>query len=65
MGKHCNSCKKPAAASPCAECSEKHKDKSGKRELFVSHNGGYGYRLIAGFNLMRYIEDEWAERKDY
>jgi len=36
----------------------------GKRELYVSHNGSYGYRLIAGFNLMRYIDDEWAERKE-
>ena len=59
MEKHCQRCKKPSVESLCAQCSENSKQRKGLREIYVSHKGAYGYRLIAGFNLMGYIDDEW------
>ena len=63
MDKHCHRCKKLSAETVCAQCSERGMGHKEKREIYVGHNGSYGYRLIAGFNLMRYIEDEWADRE--
>lgn len=63
MDKHCHRCKKLSGEAICAQCSKGGMGQD-RRELFVGHSGSYGYRLIAGFNLMRYMEDEWAERDE-